>query len=124
MNLRTQIIVAIIIILAFIYIGYLVKKGRVEIKYTISWYALGTLYLLFDLIPAFLGWVSNVIGFQAPSNFLIFLAIGIIFMILFSQTIIISRHTQNLKTLVQKNALLEKENEELRSKLESAENNK
>jgi hypothetical protein len=107
MNIRIQIIIAVIIILAFIYITNLVRKKKVELKYTISWYVLGVVYLLFDLIPPFLNGFTRLIGIALPVNMLIFLAIGIIFMILFSQTVIISRHTQDLKKLVQQNALLE-----------------
>lgn len=107
MNIKIQIIIAVIIILAFIYITNLVRKKKVELKYTISWYILGIIYLLFDLIPPFLNGFTKLIGIQLPVNMLIFLAIGIIFMILFSQTVIISRQTQDLKKLVQENALLE-----------------
>lgn len=99
MNIRIQIIIAVIIILAFIYITNLVRKKKVELKYTISWYVLGVVYLLFDLIPPFLNGFTRLIGIALPVNMLIFLAIGIIFMILFSQTVIISRHTQDLKSL-------------------------
>lgn len=113
MSLRIQIIIAAIIIIAFIYISNLVRKGRVELKYTITWYILGIIYLIFDLVPSFMNWVSKAVGIGTPSNFLLFLAVGIIFLILFSQTIVISRQTQNIKTLIQKNALLEKKIDDL-----------
>ena len=53
MNLRLQLVVAAVIILAMIYITNKIRKRQVELKYALIWYALGIVYLLFDLIPYF-----------------------------------------------------------------------
>ncbi|MGN0240270.1 MAG: DUF2304 domain-containing protein [Candidatus Weimeria sp.] len=106
MNLRLQLFVAVVIILAIVYITNKVRKKQVELKYVLIWYALGVIYLLFDLIPPLQSAVCGLLGISVPVNMLIFLAVGLILLIVFQQTIIISRQSRTIVRLTQEIAIL------------------
>ena len=114
MNIRLQLVVAVIIILAMVYISNKVRKKQAELKYTLIWYALGVVYLLFDLIPPLQTAVCNLLGITIPINMLIFLAIGLILLIVFQQMIIISAQTKRITRLTQEVGILSAEIDELK----------
>lgn len=113
MNLRLQLVVAVVIILAMIYITNKVRKKQVELKYALLWYALGVIYLLFDLIPPLQTGICRLLGITVPINMLIFLAIGLILLIIFQQMMIVSKQTKTIVRLTQEIGIL---NERLENK--------
>ena len=117
MNLRLQLVVAAVIILAMIYITNKIRKRQVELKYALIWYALGIVYLLFDLIPPLQIGIYRLLGITVPINMLIFLAIGLILLIIFQQTIIVSKQTEMITTLEQEIGILNEEIKEQERKL-------
>lgn len=116
MNFRLQLIVAAVIVLAMIYIINKIRKKQVELKYVLTWFAVGIIYLLFDLIPQLQIWVSNLLGITVPQNMLIFLALGLILVILFGQTVIVSNQSNQIKRLIQEVGVLNAEIDEIRKK--------
>ncbi len=46
MNIKTQIVVAVIVILAFFYLGAMVRKNKIEIKYALPWGFMGCVILI------------------------------------------------------------------------------
>lgn len=114
MNIRLQLIVAAVIILAMIYIINKIRKSQVNLKYSLTWFVVGIIYLLFDLIPPLQMWVCKLLGISVPQNMLIFLAIGLALVILFSVTVIIFGQTEKIRRLVQEVDTLKKEIEDLK----------
>ena len=51
MNIRTQIIVAVIVLAAFAYLVGKIRKNKLELKYALSWIIMGVLILLLDIFP-------------------------------------------------------------------------
>ena len=117
MNLRLQLVVAAVIILAMIYITNKIRKRQVELKYALIWYALGIVYLLFDLIPPLQIGICRLLGITVPINMLIFLAIGLILLIIFQQTIIVSKQTKMITRIAQEIGILNEEIKEQERKL-------
>ncbi|MBQ1843194.1 MAG: DUF2304 domain-containing protein [Lachnospiraceae bacterium] len=114
MNFRLQLVVAVVIILAMIYISNKVRKKQVELKYALIWYGLGVVYLLFDLIPPLQTAICSLLGIAVPINLLIFLAIGLILLIVFQQVIIVSAQTRRITRLTQEVGILNAELDELK----------
>mgnify|MGYP003411128953 CR=1 FL=1 len=112
MNIRLQVFVAAIIIIGLLYIIKKTRKHQVDLKYALIWFLVGILYLLFDLIPPFQIGVAKLLGISSALSMLIFLAIGFIFMILFTLTAIVSSQTQKIRRLVQEVAILRHDLEE------------
>lgn len=122
MNLRLQLIVAGIIVIAIIYIINKVKKGQVELKYSLTWFAIGIIYLLFDLIPQFQKGFCKLLGISTPQNMLIFLAIGLIFVILFQVTVIVSNLSKITRKLIQEIGISNKELEDIKDGMKNESN--
>ena len=110
---RIQLIVAIVDLIAILYIANLVRIKRLEVKYALVWFLVELLLLIFDLFPALLEGLTNCLGITLPINMLFFLGFGFVLMILFSQTIVISNLTRKSKRLTQEVALLNKRIDDL-----------
>lgn len=109
MNVRLQLIVGIIVVIAIIYVINKVRTGKVDLRYVLIWLLLGMIFLAFDFIPQLQLAVSNILGIASPQNMLIFMSIGFILIILFNMTVIVSKQTKRIERLIQENAILEGE---------------
>lgn len=109
MNFRLQIIVALVVILSIAHIINNVLKKKLELKNALIWFSLGIIYLIFDLIPQLQVIICKLLGISIPQNMLIFLALGLILCILYSQTIVISKQGEVIKRLIQEIGILQAE---------------
>lgn len=105
----------------FAFILYLIKKGKLEIKYSIIWMAFSAAMLLFAIFPYFVLILGDIAGVLDPVNFIFLSQIVFILLILLSVSAVISGFSQKIKKLAQANAFLERRVRELE---ESIENNK
>ena len=108
MSLRTQIIVAVVVIIIMISIWRTVQKNKLQLKYALLWFIVGTLILILDIFPALLGKITQLFGIGLPVNMLFFLGFCLALVIMFAQTMSISHLRSELRKLVQETALLEK----------------
>ncbi len=107
MNLRLQIIVGVLLVISLLVIGNMVRKRRLELKYALVWFLVGSVVLVFDIFPQLLNWLSNLMGVGIPVNTLFFLGFVFSLLIIFSLTISVSRLSGKLKWMAQEIALLE-----------------
>ncbi|MCR5145561.1 MAG: DUF2304 domain-containing protein [Lachnospiraceae bacterium] len=113
-----QAVVAIFAIVALMYIGNLVRTKRLELKYALVWFAVGTMLLIFDLAPGILQWLTNLLGIALPINMLFFLGFGFVLLIILTQTVVISNLTRKTKRLTQEVALLHRRIDNIKSREE------
>lgn len=111
MNIRIQVIVAIVIIVALIVIVNMIRKKSLELRYALSWLFVGVGILLLDLFPRLIEWLSKAMGILTPINMLFFLGFCFSLVIIFMLTIAVSRMSIRIKELAQELALYKKENE-------------
>ncbi len=111
MNIRIQVIIAIIIIIALIVIVNMIRKKSLELRYALSWMFVGVGILLLDLFPHLIEWLSKAMGILTPINMLFFLGFCFSLVIIFMLTIAVSRMSIRIKELAQELALYKKENE-------------
>ena len=83
----------------------LVSKGKLQIKY----YLLCAAILVCDAFPSIPSWFSGLLGFVTTSNFILIVAIVILFAICLSLSVAVSRLVIAVKNLTQRVALLEKD---------------
>ena len=108
MNIRIQIIIAVLIIIALIVIINMIRKKALELRYSLAWLAVGAGVLILDLFPGFMEWLSDLMGIASPVNMLFFLGFCFSLIIIFILTIAISRMSVRIKNLAQELALLDK----------------
>jgi len=103
----------------FIYLGiiiYLLKKKKLNLKYTLLWLFSALAMLIVTVFPQIINLIANVVGIVAPAN-LVFVIEGMfVLLILLSLTAIVSHLTNRVYCLTQKLALVEKRVRELEKK--------
>lgn len=107
MSVRTQIVVAAVVILALIGLTSMVKKNKIEMKYALIWYLLVAVILVFDLFPNLLGSLAAFMGVDLAVNMLFFLGFCFALVIIFVLTVWVSKLSVKVKRLTQELALLE-----------------
>lgn len=109
-NLRLSIIIVGLILL-FITV-FILKKGRMPVKYSLVWFFASFIILLIGLVPNFLWTISKTIGFMTVANMITGVFILILLLITMFLTIIVSGQKKKITLLIQEISILkEKENE-------------
>lgn len=108
MDIKIQIIILVIIIIALLSLGNMIRKKKVDLRYALSWIIVGCIMLGFDIFPQLLGKLATILGFELPINMLFFLGVCLALAILFMQTVAISNLSEKVKKLTQEEALMNK----------------
>ena len=101
-----------------LFIVYLMKKGKLEVKYSIIWLAFSLCMILFACFPYTVLVLNDIAGVIDPVNFIFFTQIIFILLILLSVSAVISGFSKKIKQLAQANAILEKRVRELEEKMD------
>lgn len=109
MELHLQIVFIVASILTIIYIIRKIRKHGLNIDDSIVWIVWAIVLLIFSLFPGISDFVSEKLGFMSTSNFIFSLFIFFLYIMLFSQTIQISRLKEKQKDLIQKLSIKEYE---------------
>lgn len=112
MNIRIQIIVAVIVLTALCVIVNMIRKKRLELRYALAWLIVGGGILVLDCFPKLITWLSRKLGIVSPINMLFFFGFCFSLVIIFVLTISVSRMSIRIKQLAQELALHEKSNRE------------
>ena len=117
MNIRLQIIIAIILIIALCVIVNMIRKKRLELRYALAWLIVGVGTLVLDCFPILTTKLAELIGVASPINMLFFLGFCFSLVSIFVLTVAISRVSIRMKQLTQELALYEKKmNDELKNR--------
>lgn len=95
--------------LLFTYVIYLVRKDRLQLKYSLLWLAFGSVVLVLSLIPGPLFALARIFGFETASNFIFFTGFIFLILIALSLSAIVSKQAIAIKNLTQRIALIEAE---------------
>ena len=117
MDLSLHAILIIGSVAFLLFILYLMKKGKLEVKYSIIWLAFSLCMIIFACFPYTVLVLNDIAGVIDPVNFIFFIQIVFILLILLSVSAVISGFSKKIKQLAQKNAILEKRVRELEEKL-------
>lgn len=108
MNIRIQIIVGVIVLLALGVIINMIRQKKLELRYALSWLGVGVAILILDCFPQLITWISKKVGIASPVNMLFFFGFCFSLMIIFVLTVAVSRMSIRIKELTQELALFEK----------------
>lgn len=109
---KLQIVAAILIILALLFIFHMIKKRKLELKYALAWVFVLGIVLVVNLFPSILNILSYILGIATPVNTLFVLAFCFSIVLIFVLTVAVSRLAEKVKRLSQAVAILEKKIEE------------
>lgn len=108
MALSLQIILVLVCVIFLVLVFRLVAKGRLQLKYSLMWMLLALVLLICAIFPQIVFWASDLLGFDAPSNFIFFIGLFSLMLIALSLSMIVSWQARYIRSLVQTVALLEK----------------
>ncbi|MDR0691026.1 MAG: DUF2304 domain-containing protein [Streptococcaceae bacterium] len=104
LTLRLEML-ALSLILIFIIIR-MVNKNFFSLKKSSPWLLLGVFCLLMVIFPDAVVWLSEILSFKSPMNFLFFGAIVFLLLMQILNTYLSTRRDANVKKLVQEISLL------------------
>lgn len=112
MNLKIQLVILLILIISFLLLCRQVKKRTLDLKYTLAWFVLVLALIVIDVFPVIITSVSSLVGITTPSNMLFLFGYVLLIVIIYTLTAAISKLSDNVRSMAQKIALLEKELDE------------
>lgn len=115
MTLKIQLIILAILFISFLLLCIQVKKRTLDLKYTLSWFVLVLALIIIDICPVIITKISALVGITTPSNMLFLFGDVLIIVIIYTLTAAISKLSDNVRSMAQKIALLEKELEEYKN---------
>lgn len=106
MELLLRLEIISVFILLIIFIMYLLKKGRVSIKYSLVWIFASLVMIFFGIFPGLLVNLSSILGFEVPSNMILFVFLGLLIAICIALTVILSEQKKKTILLIQEVSIL------------------
>lgn len=104
--LRIALIAGVIIYMAFILV--LLRKKKLNLKYSLLWLLSAVFLLLCAIFPQIVTFVGAVLGIQSQVNAIFLIVVFFMLLLLISLTSIVSKQKSEIRTLVQQVAIIEK----------------
>ncbi len=106
MNINLQLVSLLFILIILIFIVYILRKGRITVKYSLIWIFAAVVLLLLLLFPGLLVGLTKILGFSVGSNMVFAGLIAMLMFINLSLTIIISGQSNKIRLLIQEVSML------------------
>lgn len=98
-----------LVLITLIYFVNMVRKHQLDLRYALSWFAVGVAILLMACFPGIMDWLARLIGIASPVNMLFFFGFVFTLILVFVLTYSVSRMSNRIKVLTQELAMLKKE---------------
>ena len=116
MNVTLRIVLAIALLLYFVCLIHLLRKKKLDLRYTLLWLLMGFVMALILIFPGVFSYLIGLIGIVESVNGLFAVLIFALIIILVSITSIVSKLNRDLRRLTQNCAIYEKRIRELEEK--------
>lgn len=107
MTMKLRVILALILLLGLGYLISLIKKRKLDLKYSILWLLVPVVILIIVVIPGVLEWLAAILGIYDVMNMVFFLGFIFLISVVFSFTVALSKMADSIRQLTQKVALEE-----------------
>lgn len=98
----------------FLFVLALVKRRALREEYSLLWLALALGFFVLALFPTLMDWGGQAVGIFYGPAFLFLIWLGFVSLILLNYAVVLSHLREESKNLVQENALLRHEVEQLK----------
>lgn len=112
MSLQLKVFLIIVSLFLFISTLNLVRKQKISFKYSLLWIISSIILLFISLFPGLFNSITNLIGFQLSSNFVIAILIFFLLIITRQLTKIVSEQNKKITKLVQEVSILKNDKKE------------
>ncbi len=110
MSLGLRVILLVASVMTCAYISRKLKKSQIQIMDTVFWIGLSVVFVLLAAFPQIAGFLSNLLGFIAPINFVFLMIIFLLLIRCFLLSIRVSQLDDKIKNLVEEIAIRENKN--------------
>lgn len=112
MSAGIRILLIFISILTMLFMLRKIRQSKLQIEYGVFWIAFAILLILLSVFPTAVEYLTDLMGFQAPVNFVFLFIIFILILKVFFMTLELSQLENRVKELAQKMAVDKKIEEE------------
>ena len=103
----------------FFFVFKKIRKAQLNIDDSIYWILFAVFLLVLSIFPQIAIWTADLLEIESPANFVFLCVLFVIIIKLFQVSIELSVHKHRLNHLVQKLALLNRQQEDLKDESES-----
>lgn len=103
----------------FFFVFKKIRKAQLNIDDSIYWILFAVFLLVLSIFPQIAIWTADLLEIESPANFVFLCVLFVIIIKLFQVSIELSVHKHRLNHLVQKLALLNRQQEELKEENKS-----
>lgn len=92
------------IVLAVIFLLIVIKavnRKKLWLQYSLVWIVISALMLIVAIFPGIATWIASTMKIETTSNLIYLLAIFALLILTFSLTVIVSKQSQRIKSIVQ-----------------------
>lgn len=120
MSMKLRVVLALILLIGLGFLISLIKKRKLDLKYSIVWLLLPIVIFIIIIIPGLLEWMAAALGIYDVMNMVFFLGFIFVIAVIFSLTVAISKMADSIRQLTQKVALEEySDRKKIESKMEN-----
>lgn len=109
MPIKLKVFLLILIILFISYIVFRVKSNKLNLKYSLLWLFAALFMIVCVFSEKLLGRIATLIGIENISNMIFLFGMGILILLTFALTNIVSMQKKKITTLVQEVGILKNE---------------
>lgn len=106
MSINLQIVSCLFILTILILIIYILRKGRITVKYALVWIMAAIILLLFLVFPGLFIGLTKLLGFNIGSNMVFAGLIALLMFINIILTVIVSGQNNKIRLLIQEVSML------------------
>ncbi len=121
MSITLRILLIVVSLMLGFFVLRKIRKAQLDIDDSLHWIVASLFLLLLSIFPQIAVKAAAALGFMSPANFVFLCAIFLVLVRLFIQSVEMSTQKHRLNMLVQKLALLNHEQEQLRKEREAKE---
>lgn len=105
MSIALRIVLIVVSLCTFVFIGKKVRNAKVKLEDSIFWFCFAGVIFIFSLFPQIFFWLSDMAGTMAPVNFVFLFFIFILLIQSFNLSMRISRSDTKIKEITQQLAI-------------------
>lgn len=114
MSFNLQIVAVLFLLAILVSIIYILRKGRIAIKYALVWFFAALVLLIFVIFPGLMNSLTNLLGFEVESNMIFAGLIAMLIFINIALTVIVSGQSSKIRLLIQEVSMLKAKIDEKR----------
>lgn len=108
----SDVLVIALIVFAIVWIGiiiYNIRKDKISIRHSLVWFLMALVVLFIGILPGLMEYITELMGFETISNFVIGIILSLLMIITLALTKIVTKQKEQIKILTQEISIIKEE---------------